>query len=105
MRDLLRAGGVALIAAKSYYFGVGGSVAAFKALVAADDRFECRTLRTWDDGASNRREVFEIKRRGSAARRHWGAPPPLPAAWRRHADGIGRRFGSGVGGTPCPGKR
>ena len=32
----LAPGGVALIAAKSYYFGVGGSVAAFQALVAAE---------------------------------------------------------------------
>ena len=48
----------ALVAAKSYYFGVGGSVAAFRQLVEADGRFECAVARTFDDGASNRREVL-----------------------------------------------
>ena len=46
----LRPGGLALIAAKSYYFGVGGSVASFKALAEADGRFE-RWLHSVDDGS------------------------------------------------------
>ena len=77
----LRPGGVALIAAKSYYFGVGGSVASFKALAEADGRFELRLLRTLEDGSSNRREVFAVKRRlamnGEAllARRHFTEAP------------------------------
>ena len=62
IRTLLRRGGVVLLAAKSYYFGVGGSIAEFKGLVAADSRFACRTLRTFEDGASNRREVLSITR-------------------------------------------
>ena len=66
MRDQLAVGGVALIAAKSFYFGVGGSVSAFRALAAAEcksGRFEWRSVRTFDDGASNRREVIAITRR------------------------------------------
>lgn len=59
--EQLRVGGTALIAAKSYYFGVGGSVAEFCALVDADGRFECRRLRTFEDGASNRREVLSVR--------------------------------------------
>lgn len=58
----LRPGGVALIAAKSYYFGCGGSVAEFKTLVGTDARFGCRTVRTFEDGASNRRECFAVDR-------------------------------------------
>ena len=53
--------GVALIAAKSYYFGVGGSVADFCALVASDGRFACETVRTFEDGQSNRREVLRVR--------------------------------------------
>ena len=62
LREQLRPGGIALCAQKSYYFGVGGSVAAFKALIAADARFECRSLKVWEDGASNRRECFAVTR-------------------------------------------
>ena len=67
VREQLRPGGTALIAAKLYYFGVGGSVAGFKALVATDPRFSCSTLRTFDDGTSNRRECFAVRRDQSAA--------------------------------------
>ena len=58
----LNVGGTAIIAAKAYYFGCGGSVAAFKLLIDADKRFTWRTLRTFDDGASNRRECFAVTR-------------------------------------------
>lgn len=62
VRENLSARGVALVAAKSYYFGVGGSVAEFKSMVTADSQFECRTVRVWEDGASNRRECLAIER-------------------------------------------
>ena len=71
--------GVALIAAKSYYFGVGGSVAAFQALVAAEGapEFGWRTVRTFEDGASNRREVVAVTRakaKEARSQQHTGAP-------------------------------
>ena len=53
--------GTALIAAKSYYFGVGGSVADFCALVGQDGRFSCESVRTFEDGQSNRREVLQVR--------------------------------------------
>ena len=59
--------GIALIAAKSYYFGVGGSVADFCALVQADERFTCESVRTFEDGQSNRREVLQVRWRDGAA--------------------------------------
>lgn len=58
--------GVALVAAKSYYFGVGGSVAAFRSLVEADGRFSCSTVRVIENGASNRREVLAVRWRSLA---------------------------------------
>jgi hypothetical protein len=59
--------GVALIAAKSYYFGVGGSVADFCALVQADHRFACESVRIFEDGQSNRREVLQVRWRDAPA--------------------------------------
>ena len=58
---------MALIAAKSYYFGVGGSVADFCALVQADHRFACESVRTFEDGQSNRREVLQVRWRDAPA--------------------------------------
>ena len=75
IRAQLRPNGVALVAAKSYYFGVGGSTADFCALVASDARFVCEAIRVFEDGKSNRREVLEVRRREVAA-----ATPPEPAA-------------------------
>lgn len=59
--QLRRPVGLALVAAKSYYFGVGGSVAAFRTLVEEDGRFSCTSARVVEDGASNRREVLLIR--------------------------------------------
>ena len=52
--------GVALVAAKSYYFGVGGSVAQFRDLVERGGLLEHRGALTIEDGSSNRREVLEL---------------------------------------------
>ena len=88
VRDQLRPGGTALIASKSYYFGCGGSVADFKAIVSADGRFECRTVRVFEDGASNRRECFAItwRRPGESASQVAGeGPEALPEAAMRES--------------------
>lgn len=69
IRQLLEPrGGVALIAAKSYYFGVGGSVAQLKATVEADQsgqaqglRYSARTVASFADGKSNMREIVRIE--------------------------------------------
>ena len=66
IRDQLRPGGTALVAAKSYYFGVGGSVADFKARVESAEpsgEFGWRVLRTFEDGASNRRVCVAVTRK------------------------------------------
>ncbi len=52
--------GVAYVAAKSYYFGVGGGTAAFRALVQVEGALRVRTAAVLDDGASVKREILEL---------------------------------------------
>ena len=59
----LRPGGLALIGAKSYYFGVGGSIASFKKLVNESRHFDCITVAVLDDGASNMREILQLTKK------------------------------------------
>lgn len=51
------ASGVALVAAKSFYFGVGGGSAAFAAAATARG-LDVRTAARFEDGASNVREIL-----------------------------------------------
>jgi hypothetical protein len=50
--------GRAWVAAKAYYFGVGGGTASFCRLVAADGTFQACVVAVHDDGASNKREIL-----------------------------------------------
>lgn len=50
-----------IVSAKSFYFGVGGGVAAFRNLVEEDGLMVCETLETIEDGKSNKREIFALK--------------------------------------------
>lgn len=59
--------GVAYVAAKSYYFGVGGGTAAFRKVVEADGCFECQLAAVVDDGQSNKRELLRLTPRQPAA--------------------------------------
>lgn len=59
----LRPGGVALVAAKSFYFGVGGSVSDFAA-AAAQHTLRVDTVAQLRDGASNVREIIRLTTRG-----------------------------------------
>ena len=54
--------GSVMLAAKSYYFGVGGSVASFKKRVDTDGRFSWQVLTRIDDGTNNVREVLILSR-------------------------------------------
>eukprot|EP00892_Ulva_mutabilis_P011712 jgi/Ulvmu1/8913/UM005_0004.1 len=60
--ECLAPAGIILVAAKSYYFGVGGGVASFKKDVIHDGRFQCQSLTRVDDGKSNMREVMLLTR-------------------------------------------
>lgn len=53
--------GVAYVAAKRYYFGVGGSTAAFLDLCKRRGGVACKMVHTVVDGQSNIREIFEVK--------------------------------------------
>lgn len=58
-------GGMAYIAAKSHYFGVGGGLAAFKRLVDAEPSLRVTDIIKFDDGVSNVREVLVITKAGA----------------------------------------
>jgi hypothetical protein len=60
MQCLQKPSGRAIVAAKSYYFGVGGGVAAFKAVVEAEALFSISHLKTIRDDSSNIREIIEL---------------------------------------------
>uniref|UniRef100_A0A7S0R223 protein-histidine N-methyltransferase n=1 Tax=Pyramimonas obovata TaxID=1411642 RepID=A0A7S0R223_9CHLO len=57
---LKREGGMALVAAKSYYFGVGGSAHQFSELVRKDGEMQVEPVRTFADGSSNVREILKL---------------------------------------------
>lgn len=61
---LLAPGGSALVAAKRYYFGIGGSTMEFADLVKREGRGEwsCTLVDTIEDGKSNIREILLLKR-------------------------------------------
>lgn len=53
--------GVAYIAAKTYYFGVGGGTTSFKKLLKSDGMLEVSTVATIDEGGGNKREILKLK--------------------------------------------
>ena len=63
--DVRAPDGVALIAAKRYYFGVGGGTRAFAEALAESGAFECDVAATYADGASNVREILRVRRRNA----------------------------------------
>ena len=61
MRDgSVGGGGVALVAAKSYYFGVGGGARSFRSRLEHEGDFAVECVRTLSDGASNVREILKV---------------------------------------------
>lgn len=63
--------GVALVAAKRFYFGVGGSTGEFMGLLdeykcTQGGRFEGISIRTFENGKSNIRELIQITRKKNA---------------------------------------
>ncbi|TMW67392.1 hypothetical protein Poli38472_011012 [Pythium oligandrum] len=60
-RHLRRApGAVALVAAKKYYFGTGGSVQHFMDLVNKDSVFQAHVIWEENDGRSNMRSILQV---------------------------------------------
>jgi hypothetical protein len=60
----LKCGGIALIASKKYYFGVGGGTYDLERFVnSSSSTLTCRTVRVYEDGQSNVREILRIERR------------------------------------------
>ena len=53
--------GIVYIAAKTYYFGVGGGTTSFKKMLKRDGMLEVLTVATFDDGDGNKREILKLK--------------------------------------------
>lgn len=60
IHDKLKVDGVALIAAKTYYFGVGGGLRQFEQLIDKDKRFTYKTVWVSTEGVN--REIIELKK-------------------------------------------
>ena len=52
--------GMACVAAKCSFSGVGRGTAAFRRLVEAEGRLTARTVEVLDDGTSVKREILEL---------------------------------------------
>jgi hypothetical protein len=61
LNSCLAAGGVALFAAKAYYFGVGGGVLEFKGFVEGHG-YVCEVVLSAGDGVAVERQVLKISR-------------------------------------------
>lgn len=59
--------GQAWLAAKSYYFGVGGGTSSFIRLVEKDGTINVETVDVINDGASNKREILMLTFKDKAA--------------------------------------
>ncbi|XP_023294590.2 histidine protein methyltransferase 1 homolog [Lucilia cuprina] len=58
LHDQLKPNGVVLLAAKVYYFGVGGGLRQFEELIEKDKRFKCKTVWLSTEGVN--REIVEL---------------------------------------------
>lgn len=61
--------GLALIAAKRYYFGTGGSTEEFRSLLSSSQAsahggFSCEVVEVVDNGRSNIREILAVSKGG-----------------------------------------
>ena len=60
MQSLKPGTGVAYVAAKTYYFGVGGGTASFRRMLEAGGVLTARTVAVLDDGTSVKRKILEL---------------------------------------------
>jgi hypothetical protein len=61
----LAPGGVALVASKRFYFGVGGGTYTLQSLVQQDGTLSYDVLEVYEDGLSNIREIIRLQHRNS----------------------------------------
>jgi len=54
--------GVALIASKRFYFGVGGGTLELMELIRQRPILRCEVLEVFEDGHSNIREIISLRR-------------------------------------------
>lgn len=59
----LAPGGIALIATKRFYFGVGGGSASIEELIGQSESLGLERKYSFEDGHSNVRDIYKITRR------------------------------------------
>ena len=65
MQCLKKPSGVCYVGAKSFYFGVGGGVAAFVSMIERDGEMTSEVVSTLEDGRSNKREILALRWKNS----------------------------------------
>lgn len=60
LKKHLAVDGIALIASKKFYFGLGGGTLTLEDMIKRQNVFSFRLLKIFDDGASNIREIISI---------------------------------------------
>lgn len=58
LHDKLKTNGRVFVAAKTYYFGVGGGLREFEELIKKDGRFSCKVV--WQSSQGVNREIVEL---------------------------------------------
>jgi protein-histidine N-methyltransferase len=61
LQCLKKPSGVCYVAAKTFYFGVGGGIAAFLSLVKESEDMEAHPVKVIDDNSSVRREILILR--------------------------------------------
>jgi len=61
IENCLHPDGMALIAAKRYYFGVGGGVQLFSTFLEKNSRLKCEIAASFEDGKSNTRDILALQ--------------------------------------------
>lgn len=62
INTLLSDTGIALLATKRYYFGVGGGTYEFENLLKAFPQLSIQIVKSYEDGKSNIRDLIVVKR-------------------------------------------
>lgn len=62
INSLLSDTGIALLATKRYYFGVGGGTYEFESLLEAFPHLSTQIVKSYEDGKSNIRDLIVVKR-------------------------------------------
>lgn len=61
LKQILNKSGICILSAKRYYFGLGGGIQTLKDYNSKYNIFNIEDVRTYDDGASNIRDIIILR--------------------------------------------